>query len=241
MRNGSDNTYQAERAEHKRRLRILKYWGIQILELAGCSIAFAVAMMVLQLLTSGSEIMDTMPLGLLFPIYLLVIGAVTIMVFGISLFQVYFPTLVSLNVTRKSAAGSIVLAQGAASLVLMLLAAALWGIGAKKSGAETMGLLMLFTGIFFIIVALGILFGIVLIRWGKIGVILLVLIFAAAGGVLGFFVASVGGDVIVHMQSWLIEDAAGKNFFPVFGAGVLSYVISGVLAVFMTRKAEVRV
>ena len=241
MKNGTENTYQEALEGKKHRLRILKYWGIRIFEFVGYSIAFAMVVMAFMLFTNTNVMLDAATFGLLFPIYLLITGAVMIMAFGISMFQTYFPILVSLNVSRKRAAGSIILVEGVSTFILILLAAAVWGAAAKKSGEDTMELLTLFSGIFFIIVAVGILFSVVIIRWGKIGVILLIVTFAAAGGVVGAFMAMKGGDVFLHMQRYLIEDVAGKNFLPVLYAGIFSYVAAGALAVFATKKAEIKI
>lgn len=242
MRNGSDNTYQAERTGKSRRLRILKYWSIQVTEIVACSIGLAAAMMVLQMFTSNANAMlEGVTWVFLSPVYLLIMGAITVMISGITVFQTYFPVLVSMNVTRKGAAGGIVLVQGVSSLVVLLLAAVIWSFAAKLSGEDIGGMMALSAGLFFMVAAVGILFGTVVIRWGKIGIFLMILIFMVVGAVVGVSVAMFGNDRFLYMQKFLLEDAAGNNFLPVLLAGALVYAASGVFAVFATRKAEVRV
>lgn len=242
MRMEADNTYQAERTGKSRRLRILKYWSIQVTEIVACSIGLAAAMMVLQMFTSNANAMlEGVTWVFLSPVYLLIMGAITVMISGITVFQTYFPVLVSMNVTRKGAAGGIVLVQGASSLVVLLLAAVIWSFAAKLSGEDIGGMMALSAGLFFMVAAVGILFGTVVIRWGKIGIFLMILIFMVVGAVAGVSVATLGNDRFLHMQKFLLEDAAGNNFLPVLLAGALVYAASGVFAVFATRKAEVRV
>ncbi len=242
MRMEADNTYQEERVGKSRRLRMLKYWSIQVMEIVACSIGLAAAMMVLQMFTSnGNMVMEGVTWVFLSPVYLLIMGAFTVMIFGITIFQSYFPVLVSMNVTRKGAAGGIVLVQGASSLVVLLLAAVIWSFAAKLSGEDIGGMMALSAGLFFMVAAVGILFGTVVIRWGKIGIFLMILIFMVVGAVVGVSVAMFVNDRFLYMQKFLLEDAAGNNFLPVLLAGALVYAASGVFAVFATRKAEVRV
>lgn len=242
MRMEADNTYQEERVGKSRRLRMLKYWSIQVMEIVACSIGLAAAMMVLQMFTSnGNMMMEGVTWVFLSPVYLLIMGAFTVMIFGITIFQSYFPVLVSMNVTRKGAAGGIVLVQGASSLVVLFLAAVIWSFAAELSGEDIGGMMALSAGLFFMVAAAGILFGTVVIRWGKIGIFLMIFIFMVVGAVVGVSVAMFGNDRFLHMQKFLLEDVAGNNFLPVLLAGALVYAASGVFAVFATRKAEVRV
>lgn len=234
--------YREESRGRSRFFRIVKYWGIQVMEIVACSIGLAVAMMAFQMFASNSNVLlEGVTWIFLFPIYLLVMGAVTVMIFGITIFQTYFPVLVSMNVTRKGAAGSIILAQSAASLVVLLLAAVIWSFAARSGGEDVGGMLALSAGIFFMVAAAGILFGTVVIRWGKIGIILTMLIFTVLGGIVGASVATLGGDRFLHLQKLLVEDIAGNNFFHVLLAGVLVYAAFGVFAVFATRKVEIKV
>lgn len=221
---------------------MLKYWSIQVMEIAACSVGLAAAMMVFQMFASNANAMlEGVTWVFLSPVYLLIMGAITVMISGITVFQTYFPVLVSMNVTRKGAAGGIVLAQAAASLVVLLLAAVIWSFAAKLSGEDIGGMMALSAGLFFMTAAFGILFGTVVIRWGKIGIFLTMLIFAAVGGIVGASVATLGNDRFLHLQKFLLEDVIGNNYLPVLLAGALVYAASGAFAVFATRKAEVRV
>ena len=239
-----EQTGQMAFAVRKSRLRrSLCYWGREVLGWVASCIAVSVFMGMLQLLGINTYVQgDGVTYLALFPMYLLIMGTLVLLIFGITMFQATFPVLVSVNVTRRGAVCGIVLSQGAASALILLLAGGIWMILPESAGDDAVrGLLPFFTGILFVGVTFGILFGVVMVRWGKLGVIIMMIAFGVLGGFAGAGFAMFGKDSLIHMQEFLIKNVAEKNFWPVAAAGVCVYAAAGVFAVFATAKTEVKV
>lgn len=221
-------------------MRKFKFWGSYWLECLGISAGAALIMIFMYGIGSsdpghggiGNMFMEELAL---YPYYLVITGAFIILIVTINYYQLYFSILVSMNCTRKQAAGEVLLATTATILGIAALAAALWLFLPGDIAADGIKILPLLAGLLFIDAALAVVMGIVTVRWGKIGMIIMVLVCTLAGGLAGAW--TVLGDARLF-------DLIGNlqfNFYAVLGIGIGLYLAAGVFSVAATRKLEVRI
>lgn len=222
----------------------VRFWGRQVLQWIGIAALAALLGMVIQGFgMDTSKWIQADGFGYLasYPLYLLVVGGFTNMIFAISVFQSTFSVLLSMNVTRKAAAAGMVLAQAASVLGLVAVSAAVWNFVPGMDSKGFAALLPFFAGVLFGLAAFGLLMGVIYGRWGKIGIWIMVITFTAAGGVAGAAVAMTDGEVFMNLQHVLVEDLAGNNFWPLMAAGAGVYAAAGIFTMAVTGKIEVRV
>ncbi len=173
----------------------------------------------------------------MFANYLMITGSVVVMMYTIALFQVYFSLFVSMNVTRKRAVGSILtyitlLIGGLLLLYLGILFLFLRDV--KEIG---LFLLPLYLALMAGGAAFCMAIGVVMIRWGKLGVLLLILLCALGGAAAGALFAMNGGEIFEQI---VVNRAGDFEFRPVAEVCILLYLAAGIFAFAALRKAEVR-
>lgn len=217
---------------------LLEYWGL----IAGCSL-------ILMLMQAGRSWHKGVT-GVfieLYPYYLFLVGVILTGIISISFFQVYFPLLLSMNATRKSIVRGIFFTIGGNAVCMLALMAIVWFISSGDIAQGGRELLPWMAGILFAITALFLMLGAVLIRWGKVGVIITAFIYMALGAGVGILFALSSKDLFgirlkhfLNFSGWRL--ASSKAFcvlFPI-AAGLLVYLAAGIFVRIVTRKTEVR-
>lgn len=221
--------------------RNVKFWGKNTLESLGISLAGAAAVL-LFLVAAGTDYSGQEGLlsylTQLFPYYLFVAGVFVNAILAISYFQVYFSVLLSMNVTRKEITLGILGSLTACNLGILLLVQLVWRIFSEDISADGLRVFPLLTGILFLVTALLVILGVVILRWGKIGTIIMGICFALLGGFCGFWMSAAGRN---GFDAEFFSALSRGDYSLVLAAGLLVYVLAGVFAVVMTRKTAVRV
>ena len=229
----------------KGRGKELRFWGRVWLESIGITVAVSIGFLVLRGLGSAEFTGDmgaALPLILSMTAYFIVIvGAMVTMLMMLGLFRGYFSLLVSMNVTRSRAICGIWLNQAAAVLGMLCIAALIWLAVPGEFADAGLSLLPLFAGILFAMAAVSMLFGVVLIRWGKVGVIILAFICFGIGGAGGMVAAMTAATNTAVMQRIFVEDLAGGNYWLIAVIGIGLYLLAGIFTLAATRRSEVRV
>ena len=222
--------------------RSLKYWLVNWLETIGVSVGIALLVVLFQLggsidFTSGVKDAILIQISL-FPYYLFAVAAFVIMMTSVGYFQVYFSTLVSMNATRKEVAGGILGVIAANIVTVILMTAIIWKIvpGDIASGGNKF--LVLFAGILFLAAAVSLVIGLVIVKWGKVGGIIFMLVCVLCGACAGFFAASgMFGKLVDLIISLLLK----FDLWWTLVAGLAAYALAGLFIIMCTRKMEVRV
>ncbi len=215
------------------------FWGRNILEEMGVIIGGAIFLLLVQWFGRSPKALTDILLG--FPYLLLMVGGFLTLIMVLSFFQMYFPVLISMNVTRSAAAAGIWLSQGGVALLLSALMALIWKLVPGEEAAMRLMAMPLFGGVILAMIAVCVILGAVFVRWGKIGGIILFLVCITGGMAVGVFVALNAGEGFLELQQMTYVDLAGIKGGSVLLAGVLLYVVSGLFSWFVTRNAEVRV
>ena len=227
-------------------IKSIKFWGRILLEYLGL---VAGSSLILMLLKAGGfwQKGETGAFVELYPYYLYIVGMILTGVISISFFQVYVPVLLSMNVTRKSIVRGIFFTIGGNAVCMLALMAIVWSISSgdiAKGGRE---LLPWMAGILFAITALFLMLGAVLIRWGKVGMLITAFIYVVLGAGVGLLFAMSSKDLFgIRLGNFLDFSGWGlaslKTFFVLFpiAAGLLMYLGAGIFVRIVTRKTEVR-
>lgn len=220
-------------------MKSLRFWGGILLKMLGNTFATAFIIIMILYMSNGNAASGGIETELsLFPYYLVIAGFFMIFVCGYNWFQTYFCMLISMNVTRKAAVYGILAVNLTYVLGINLLAAVLWKVFPGEISAGGLSLVHLFTGVFLISSSICTLMGVIMLRWGKIGVALTVLFMTLIGGAFGACVALPAGTVTSGMQQLVVHlDAA----WPAAGIGVLCFGMTGFAARILLRKIEARV
>ncbi len=222
----------------------LKFWSRQCLTWLGIAAVTSLFMLLLQGMGDETPAVSSLDTFLfVMPFYLIVIGAFCALILGASTFQTMFGALVSMNVTRKAVTAGIILTQAAFIGCILAVSAGMWSAARMISGeSDTMlSLLPLFAAVCFGLAAVGTVIGIIFLRWGKAGVIALVIICGIFGGIVGAGYAASDGELFAGMQKIMFEDLAGNNFWPLTAASAAVFAAVAVFALIAARKVEVRV
>lgn len=215
--------------------RSIKYWGRNCLECMGASMGFAFVMM---LFFAGGSIRFEGAfqfICILYPFYLILAGGLYLMIGGVSYFRSYLPMLIAVNATRRRAVLGIIFHQGSLLLLLLALSAFLWMVpGGNESG--TAELLLAIAGGMLLTAALGILLGAVSARWGKIGGVITGILCMVTGGLCGAGVALLGKEKAGAMIIALLDSSSWWLLI----LGLAGYILTGIFALVITRKIEVR-
>lgn len=224
------------------KMRKVKFWGKNSLQCIAMAAGAALAVYLINGVGSSEYSGDTeavfMELMALYPYYLLVVGAGLTMIICFSYFQTYFSILVSMNATRKSVVGEILASIAVMGIILLLISALIWKMTPGETAQLGWKLLPLFTGLFFGMTAYFIIFNVVLSKWRRRGVMLMLLAKIVIAVIIGFGAAANGS--IVEMQFLSLSGVAGRNFQPVMILGIVLYLIAGFFAAAAMRKLEVR-
>lgn len=228
--------------------RILWFWVKNTLEVMGLTIGAAVVLMVFFGIgkigpEKGLELVQVL-LGL-FPWYLLIVGMFISFMLCMSYYQVYFPVLLSMNGTRKSIMKGICGSIAGMMFGILILAGIIWCLVPGDVSQSGRMLLPLIAGCYFVGNAFFLILGAVIVRWGKVGTFLLVVLLFLTGLLAGIFTAmfkdtNTAMTTGTAVASWL---SSGNEFagLLVVGAGLLLYGAAGILAFVLMKNREVRV
>lgn len=220
-------------------IRNLKFWGMNCLECIGMTALGALVLIFIYGI--GSSDIGTRGFGgmlvdefSMYPYYLFTIGGIIVMVVTVSYYQVYFSLLVSMNCTRREVAGGVVFATAATVLGITAAAAVIWLCLPGDISSDGIRLLPLLAGVLFAAGAFSMVMGVVVMRWGKIGMIVF--------GVIGAGVGGVAGALAVLSSERFFDLIRGLqfNFNAVLAGGLVSYAAASIFIVAATRKLEVR-
>lgn len=219
-------------------MRHFRFWGKIWLICIGTAAAAALVLILFAGLqySDASDVKGMITTELsVFPYYLFVSGMFVLMVVTVNYFQQYFSVLLSMNCTRRSIAGGIALTNLAVILTICGFSALICRLLPGDVTESTVPLLPLLTGVLLIECAVIMAIGITILRWGKLGIIILVILGLVTGGFCGMLFA-----LNSYAYEWLMELGSQLNFYPVLWAGLGLYIIAAVLVRWMTRGAEVR-
>lgn len=210
----------------------LKFWSKFVLEGLGIAAGLALVFLVFQFFR-----LDTASFGelaSLYPFYLFIIGAFTVMLMVSGCFQTMFSVLMSMNVTRKALVTGMLLSEAAMILIINLAAFGIWQLFSSDIAEGGMKILPLMLGAMFAVSSIATVIGAAGLKWGKLGVVLSMGLYVILGAGLGFTFAVTGGN------GSLMEVMAGLELEWASAVGVVLFLISGVFVYMSARKMEVR-
>lgn len=217
-------------------MRSLKFWGLYTIEGIGIAVGMGLLLYFYLLIQMPEGLVKGFFENLaLYPYYLLVAGSFYMMMYVMSCFQVYYSLLVSMNVTRKAVVLGIVASTGIVVAALSLIMWVIWKLVPGAVSRSGLGNFHLFSGILFLVTGVMLLLGAVIVKWGKIGTIVTMLIAGIGGGCMGASVAMMGEDMIE-----ILLKIAEHNFVIVFVIGVAVFAAAGSFIMAVSRKLEVR-
>lgn len=220
--------------------RSVKYWGKICLENMGICMALALMLMIFVAAESFDYVEEGVFGGLkascvLYPYYLILAGEIYLVIGTVSYFQAYLPMLLSMNATRRHAVLGIIFQSAVMILgiAVLTMVVGLLPLGDDRMPAEYFPVL---TGLMLLTGAVGIVMGVVSVRWGKIGRIIVMLAATAMGGFCGAGVVLLGKDKAGVILKVLMD----AKFVWLVVIGAVVYVLAGAFALAVTRKIEVR-
>ena len=219
----------------KRGLKGLRFWGRFWFESMGMVLGISLFLPLLnQGLGSGAGGWKgwLAEIARQYPYYLMIAGLFTLLMLGISYFQVYFPILVTMNQVRKRAVAGMWVSILTIVLGITGGCGLIWSIFAP----ENIRIIAPLIGAFLITAAISVMAGAITLRWGKIGTFLFVGLAMLIGMGLGIIFAA--GDEL-GLGQWSVSEI-GERFGFLFFAGMIGYLLAGIFALCVTRKAEVR-
>ena len=183
--------------------------------------------------TDGNPIISRLEL---MPYYFAVGGwMIQCVMSGISLFY-YIPLSVSMGSTRKSCFVGLQILK---LLPCVIITAACWLITLLIKSEVTAGVKMFLPAIFMVLItggSIGAIIGCIKLRFGKVGAVIMVAVFALLGGLNGFFIASRG---MLNIFSFQAESAGSLNLL--LGIITLALLAASVITqYFSLRKYEVK-
>lgn len=224
--------------------KYIKFWGEYVLGELGIALLVTAIYCVLGVMFGEMNRNDSALASILavMPSYFLFSALFVHCILTISMFRMYTPVLLSMGQTRRSALWQ-QLGVNAVSMALILLAGWMLLVGAPKIFSyhmllgENFGLL---AGIELLLGGFSIFMGTLVVRFGnKLGILVGMLLGAIFGGTSVAAIDLVKGDVNA-MQAWVSVDVS-MNVNVIFAVvGVAAYLVSGILAVRMTRKIEAK-
>lgn len=187
---------------------------------------------------SSAKYIQGIGLASTFLVYLTVVGAFVSMIAVISTFQTEIPRLVSMNVTRKAAVWGLTAGHAATALLHMLLGILIWCIFGIGETEMVVFIASLITSVMLGFGGFGMLLGASVLRWGKIGTIIMAAAIMVITIGISAFIAMGGKD---SFRGFSMETVAELNFWPLALAMAAFYLLAGAAAFMLTRKIEVRV
>lgn len=236
--NGNDMVLQESRGKNKSRplMRSVKFWGRSVAESIVIAIGTGLLMNLFLVIQMNSGFLpafrDTL---VLYPYYLMLAGGFTAMMYVMGAFANCYSLLVSMNVTRKMTAAGIVGSTGVLTFCMILMMWMIWSLTPGEISEKSLRMMPLFAGILFAVVGVMLLVGVVIVKWGKIGAIIMIVIAAFGGGCIGAGITIMSEDIITT-----ILKLANMDFRIATVAGVMIYAAAGAFVVIATRKMEVR-
>lgn len=217
-------------------MRSIKFWGRNVAESMVIAIGTGLLLnffLVLQM-NSGfvSAVRDTLAV---YPYYLMLAGGFTAMMYVMAAFSNCYSLLVSMNVTRKLTAAGIVGSSGVLMFCVILMMWMIWSLAPGEIAEKSLQMMPLFAGILFAVIGILLLIGVVIVKWGKIGAIIMIVIGAFGGGCFGAGISIMSEDIVAT-----ILKLANIDFRIVTAAGAAIYVAAGAFVMIATRKMEVR-
>lgn len=222
-------------------MRQLKFWGKYWLTIIGFSAVIGVFLLVfvgIRYEGSGEAAETIVILLSLYPYYIF-LGALFFLVIGvINCFQIYFSVLVSMNVTRKEFISGVMVSGMAAILTIYCFSILIWKLIHGDISQSGLQVLPLMTGGLLVCAGICTLIGTIVLRWGRAGKIVMIIVAAFIGGVTGAATAIMDVDFFFEL---MLKFQSLYNYYPFLGACVIFYMLVGVFARAALRKVEVRV
>lgn len=143
-----------------------------------------------------------------------------------------------MNVTRKAAVWGLTAGHAATALLHMLLGILIWCIFGIGEAEMVVFIASLITSVMLGFGGFGMLLGASVLRWGKIGTIIMAAAIMVITIGISAFIAMGGKD---SFRGFSMETVAELNFWPLALAMAAFYLLAGAAAFMLTRKIEVRV
>ncbi len=228
--------------------RRLWFWGKLILEAFGISAAIAGVCLLVSAM-GGLALDETRGVlweGLLrFPVYLWLCGAFCISVLTLSLFQSYANAMIAVTATRRSVTAAILLQAAVEVLLITAAMAVIWSfVPSPEERSHLLSYVMPACGVLFVVAAVFVIMGALSCRFGKIGLIIAMVLYALLGAAAGFMAAMTsGGDEPMFVGSLLAGEFVNMAIqygWVVLVGSLLFYGVSSAAAMMMMRRMEVR-
>lgn len=221
----------------------LNFWGKNCLESIGISLAGAALLFLFFGMGRGIyKAGDGVEILALVPYYIFLAGGFCGLMLVVGYFQLYFPILISMNVTRKKIVGGILLCQIVMLAVLVGISGLIWRLIPGDISSGGLRILPMLIGILLLAAAFCIALGAVIVRWGKIGTVIFAALAALIGAAAGMSVAMLAGsDSDFWMEIVKLSGTAEGGFVRIIlAAGILFYAAAAIFSAVITRKVEAR-
>lgn len=222
-------------------MRHIRFWGRRWLEAMGTVALTAVLMFLL----AGLQTSDAGGKGMLIiwlyliPYYLFIGGFVAVATCILQYYQLYFSVLLSMNCTRRSIVAGIIVTGAAVIAAVTGISALIWQMSPEGIGSPELGMLAILSGCLLAEGGVMMLVGVTVLRWGKIGIIILFLVFMGIGGVGGLLLVL---PILGSSNTFLyLQQLSGKmNSYPVLLAGAGAYILTSAFTAAAVQKARVK-
>lgn len=215
----------------------VKYWGRNAFVWTGISLACVLGFWIMNQLGSAKYVQG-IGLAATFLVYLAVVGAFVSMIAVISTFQTEIPRLVSMNVTRRAAVWGLVAGHAATALLHILLGILIWCIFGVGEAEIVVFIAALIASVMLGFGGFGMLLGAAVLRWGKIGTIIMAAAIMVMTIGIASFIAMRGES---SFRGFSMETMMDLNFWPLALTAAVFYLLTAAAAATFTRKIEVRV
>ena len=236
--NGNEVTLQKSRGKNPSRpvMRSIKFWGRNVAESIVIAVGTGLLMNLFLVVQMNSGFVSAFrDMLALYPYYLMLAGGFTVMMYVMAAFSNCYSLLVSMNVTRKMTAAGSVGSTGILTFCMILMMWAIWSLTPGEISEKSLLMMPLFAGILFAVVGIMLLVGVVIVKWGKIGAIIMIVIAAFGGGCIGAGISIMSEDIVAT-----ILKLANMDFRIVTVVGAVIYAAAGAFVMIATRKMEVR-
>lgn len=215
----------------------VKYWSRNAFVWTGISLACVLGFWIMNGLSRAKYVRGIGPAST-FLVYLAVVGAFVSMIAVISTFQTEIPRLVSLNVTRKAAVWGLTAGHAETALLHTLLGILIWCIWGIREIEMVVFIASLTISVMLGFGGFGMLLGAAVLRWGKIGTIIMAAVIMVMTMGIATFIALRGES---FLQGFSMETMMDLNFWPLAFMAAVFYLFTAAAAAMFTRKIEVRV
>ena len=215
----------------------VKYWGRNAFVWTGISLACVLGFWIMNQLGSAKYVQG-IGMAATFLVYLAVVGAFVSMIAVISTFQTEIPRLVSMNVTRRAAVWGLAAGHAATALLHILLGILIWCIFGVGEAEMVVFIAALIASVMLGFGGFGMLLGAAVLRWGKIGTIIMAAAIMVMTIGIASFIAMRGES---SFRGFSMETMMDLNFWPLALTAAVFYLLTAAAAAMFTRKIEVRV